>query len=114
MKKEKLLVLWTSKDKEVALNMVFMYTLNSKFREWFKEVKLVIWGPSTALAAEDQDIKDHIEKMKEIGVVIEACKACCENYGVTDNLLELGIDVKYIGVDFTEYLKSDEYTLLSV
>lgn len=114
MKKDKLLVLWTSDDKEVALKMVFMYTLNSKLRNWFKEVKLVVWGPSAKLLSEDEDLKDHVRKMKEIGVVLEACKACSDGYNVSDDLLNLGIDVKYIGADFTTYLKDDEYTLLTI
>lgn len=114
MKKDKLLVLWTSNDRETALKMVFMYTLNSKLRDWFKEVRLVVWGPSAQLLSRDEELKDHVRKMHEIGVIIEACKACSDSYKVSDQLEELGINVKYIGVDFTNYLKEDGYTLLTV
>lgn len=41
--KDKLIVLWTSGDKEVALNMVFMYTLNAKKKGWWDEVGLIVW-----------------------------------------------------------------------
>jgi len=37
-------VLWTSGDKEVALKMVFMYTLNSRLKGWWDEIKLIIGG----------------------------------------------------------------------
>ena len=46
-KPDELIVLWTSGDREVALKMAFMYTLNSKRFDWgWKEVTLVVWGPS--------------------------------------------------------------------
>lgn len=32
--KEKLVIIWSSADREVALNMVFMYTANSKKFGW--------------------------------------------------------------------------------
>jgi hypothetical protein len=41
------------------------------------------------------------------GVVIEACKACSDSYGVSDQLSALGIDVKYMGTPLTEMLQSD-------
>ncbi len=43
---EKLVVLWTSGDKEVAEKMVLMYTFNSKRFDWWKDITLVVWGPS--------------------------------------------------------------------
>jgi len=102
---EKLIVLWTSADKEVALNMVFMYTLNSKKRQWWKEVDLIVWGPSAKLLTEDKELQDDILRMKEEGVILEACKTCADNYGVARQLEELGIDVKLMGMPLTEYLK---------
>ncbi len=104
---EKLVVLWTSGEREVALKMVFMYTLNSKLREWWKEVTLIVWGPSAKLLSDDEDLKIHIEKMIEIGVEVVACKACSDEYGVSEKLLALGIDVKYMGQPLTAYLKED-------
>jgi len=109
---DKLIVLWTSDDKEVALNMVFMYTLNAKKREWWKEVCLIIWGPSSKLLSEDLELQGYITQMKEVGVEIEACKKCADNYGVSSKLEELGIDVKFMGVPFTEYLKN-EYKVIT-
>lgn len=105
--KDKLVVLWTSGDREVALKMVFMYTLNSKLREWWKEVTLIVWGPSSKLLSEDDALKLHIEKMIEIGVEVVACKACSDEYGVSEKLLDLGIEVKYMGQPLTAYLKED-------
>ena len=94
---DKLVVVWTSGDKEVAVKMVYMYTYNAKRNGWWKDITFVIWGPSSKLLSEDADLQDYINKMKEEGVVVEACKACADMYGVSDKLSELGIDVKYMG-----------------
>jgi len=109
---DKLVVLWTSGDKEVALNMVFMYTLNAKKREWYKEVCLIIWGPSSKLLSEDLELQEYITHMKEVGVKIEACKTCADIYGVSSKLEEFGIDVKLMGLPLTEYLKN-EYKVMT-
>jgi len=102
---DSLVVLWTSRDREVALNMVFMYTFNAKRRNWWSEVRLIVWGPSSKLLSEDKELQDEIKKMKEAGVILEACKACSDRYGVSEDLEQLGIDVRYMGVPLTDYLK---------
>ena len=103
----KLMVLWTSGDREVALNMVFMYTLNSKRKGWWENVRLLIWGASTRLLTEDPELQKELRKMREAGVELQACKACSDKYGVSDKLTELGVEVLYVGVPFTDVLKSD-------
>jgi hypothetical protein len=41
-------------------------------------------------------------------VNVEACKACADNYGVSQILLKAGITVRYWGELLTELLKSNE------
>ena len=102
-----LVVVWTSGDREVALKMVFMYTLNSKLKDWWKDVCLIIWGPSAKLLSEDTELQGYIKKMKEAGIVLEACKACSDSYGVSEKLEKLGVNVKYMGESFTAYIKKN-------
>ena len=99
-------VVWTSADREVALKMVFMYSLNAKLKGWWNNVRFVVWGPSAKLLAEDKELQEKIEKMKSAGVVLEACKACADQYGVSPALEAMGIDVKFMGQPLTDYLKS--------
>jgi len=106
-----LVILWTSGDKEVALKMVFMYTRNAIQNEWWKEVTFIVWGPSAKLASEDKEIQEGLKVMREQGIVLEACKACANMYGVSDDLTELGIDVKYMGGALTEYVKGNNKVL---
>lgn len=102
----KLVVLWTSGDRDVALNMVFMYTYSAKKSGWWKDIRLIIWGHSSKLLSEDTELQQEIKKMKEVGIEILACKACADRYGVAKKLEELGAEVKYLGLPLTEMLKS--------
>jgi len=101
----KLLVVWTSGDRDVALNMVFMYTYNAKKNSWWENIRFLIWGPSSKLLSEDKELQQELQKMKEVGIEILACKACADRYGVSEALQGLGIEVKYMGVGLTEMLK---------
>jgi len=108
---EKLAVIWTSGDREVALKMVFMYTLNAKIQNWWKDVSLIIWGPSAKLLAQDEELQQEIRKIKHAGVNILACKACADSYNVTFNLNRLGANVIYMGQPLTDMLKADAKVL---
>ncbi len=106
--KDKVNVLWSSGDKDVAKKLVFMYTLNSKIHGWWEEVTLIVWGPSANLLANDEQLAFDIKKMIEKGIKVVACKACSDSYNVSDKLEEMGIEVKYMGKDLTSILKNDE------
>jgi hypothetical protein len=108
---EKLVVVWTSGDPDVAEHMVFMYTLNAKKRGWFDEVTLVVWGPSAALLARDEELRRQMKEIQHEGVTVEACLRCAENYGVVEKLRALGIEVKLMGVPLSDYLKEDRRVL---
>lgn len=107
----KLAVLWTSDDPNLAEKMAFMYTYNAKKQGWFDEVVLIVWGPSSKLAAENTMIQEYIKKMQEAGIKTEACLYCAKMYGVDKKLAELDIDVKGMGVPLSNYLKSGWKTL---
>ena len=110
---EKLAVLWTSGDPFVAHKVCFMYTHNAKKAGWWNEVQLIVWGPSSKLLAEDKDLQTAVKAMMADGVVVKACKACADSYGVSDDLTALGIEVKYMGQPLTEMLKSDQWQVLT-
>lgn len=103
----RLAVLWTSGDPEVATKVAFMYTLNAKRQGWFDEVTLIVWGPSAKLLSENQELQQAVAGMAEVGVEVVACKACADSYGVSETLVGIGIDVKYMGQPLTEMLKGD-------
>ena len=104
--KDTLVIIWSSRDREVARNMVFMYAKNSRLKNWWPEVRLVVWGPSAALLADDAELQAELAQVQQAGVEMLACKACADNYGVGERLESLGIEVIYMGQPLTEYLQS--------
>jgi hypothetical protein len=100
-----LVVLWSSGDTDVAEKACLMYAHAAKKYKWFKEVILIVWGPSEKLLAENSKLKDKIADMKKDGVIVEACVACSNMYGVTNDLKVCEVDVKGMGVPLTRYLK---------
>ena len=106
-----LYVLWTNDNPITAEKMVFMYTYNAKKNGWWNEVQLLVWGPSSRIIPGDDEMKEALKNMKEVGVQLVACKACADSYGVSDELEKLGITVKYMGKPLTEMLKSEWTTI---
>ncbi len=109
--KDKLAVVWTSGDREVALEMVFMYTLNAKLKGWWDDITLILWGPSQKLIAGDEELQARLKKIVRQGITVEACLACSDDYAVTEKLKSLEIDVKYMGVPLTDYIKKGRHVI---
>jgi len=109
--KKHLYVLWTNDNPITAEKMVFMYTINALLRGWWENVTLIVWGATTKLVSEDENIQELVKDALKAGVHITACKACADQLGVTETLEKLNIEVKYWGVPLTEILKDDEKLL---
>lgn len=103
---DKLLVLWTTAERETVDNMVFMYTLNAKIQGWWKDVTLLVWGAATKLAAEDKKIGETLKTFRGKGIRTIACKKCAENLGAVEKLEDLDVEVFYTGEFLTEWMKS--------
>lgn len=112
-KTDKLAVLWTSGDPDVANRMVFMYTHFAKKVGWFDEVTLIVWGPSQRLLLDDESLQEKVKAMQNDGVVVEACIACAMGYGIVDDLKKLGITVKGMGEPLSNYLKDPDWKVLT-
>ena len=108
---DKLNILWTTDNKDTVLHMLVMYATNSRLNGWWQDVNLIIWGASAKLVGTDSQIQAEVLEMLNHGITIEACKACCDNLGVTDELTKLGINVRYMGEALTTYIKSGEKIL---
>jgi hypothetical protein len=107
----KLNILWTSADKDTVTNMLSMYAGNSLKKGWWDEVNIIIWGGSAKLVGEDSEIQKLVVEWIEKGIKIEACKACADKYKISDTMKELGVDVKYMGLPLTDYIKGDDYLI---
>jgi peroxiredoxin len=113
VKPEKLTIVWTSGDPEVAHRIVLMYGKAAKSNQWFDEVRVIIWGPSARLVAADKDIQAKLKEMKQNGIVLEACVVCADSYGVSDRLRELGIEVKPMGKPLSNIIREKDSHLIT-
>ena len=111
--KDTLYILWTNDNLITAEKMVFMYGINSKLREWWNNVTIIVWGATAKLVAENSDIQDLVKGALNAGVHVTACKACADQLGVGETLQDLGIEVIYWGEPLTKILKNSE-ALMSV
>lgn len=108
---DRLNILWTTDNKDTVLNMLVMYATNSKKNQWWQDVNVIIWGASAKLVGTDTQVQTEVMEMINHGISVEACKACCDNLEVTDTLTKLGVNVRYMGVALTDYIKSGEKIL---
>ena len=77
--KNKLVVVWTSGDIEVAEKMVFMYVYNARKAKWFDEVSFIVWGPSAKLLSENDKLQEELKEMQEIGIIDRGLYCLCKN-----------------------------------
>lgn len=110
---DRLAIVWTSGDPDVAHRMVLMYGNASKKNGWFDEVRLVVWGPSQRLLVGDKDIQAYVQRLRETGVVVQACQACSDSYGITEALRGMDIEVKYMGEPLSDFLKDARWQVIS-
>jgi hypothetical protein len=105
---DRLFILWTNSDILTSDKMVMMYATNSMLNRWWKEVTVIIWGATAKLVAENEMIQEKIKLAIHAGVHFSACKACADQLGVTEKLVNLGIEVMYWGEGLTEILKGSD------
>ncbi len=101
----------SSADKIVHQELSFPYSYNSKKQGWMDQVRVILWGPTEKIVIEDLDFQEQVRLLMDTGVEVYACKACSDNFGVSDELEKIGIDVRYVGTFVTEMLKEGWYQL---
>jgi hypothetical protein len=109
----RLAVVWTSGDPDVAHRMVFMYVHASQNQKWFDENLVIVWGPSSRLLAENEELQAEVREMMKDGVKFQACIVCANMYGVAEKLRDMGIEVKGMGKPLTELLQDDGWDVMT-
>lgn len=111
---EELYILWTNADVTTSKLMVFMYASNSLRFNWWEKVNIIIWGATAKLCMENEEIKNELKKMMELGVNVIACKACADELSATSTLEKMGITVEYYGIGLTNIIKDTTIHLIIV
>ena len=104
---DKLLIVWSTVEIEVAKKMVLLYSSVILQRGYWDKAHLMIWGPSAKLLAENSELQDLIAKVKLTGVELSCCVVCSDEYRVTEKLASMGIDMSHTGELLTTALKED-------
>lgn len=105
--KNRLLIVWSSQDKEVAEKLVLMYSGVMLPRNYWDEAILMIWGPSAKLLSKDTDLQKKVQEIALTGVKLQACIVCTDDYGVSDNLEGLGVELIHTGEMLTHALQNN-------
>ncbi|MCF7925944.1 MAG: DsrE family protein [Candidatus Izimaplasma sp.] len=114
MMKEQLLVVWKSDNTIDINNFILPYVYNAKANDWFKAVRLLIWGASQKKVIKSEHLQNQIRTFVEEGIDVYACKMCADNVGATDILNNLGVTVMYTGEFLTESLKNPEISVITI
>jgi len=104
---DKLLIVWSTAEIEVAKKMVLLYSSVILPRGYWDRAHLMIWGPSAKLLAENEALQEMVSQVKATGVELSCCVVCSDEYGVTQKLATLGIDMIHTGELLTDALKED-------
>lgn len=104
---DKLLIVWSSGEIEVAKKLVLLYGSVILPRGYWDEAHLMVWGPSAKLLAENTELQEMVSKVIESGVKASVCVVCSDDYGVTEQLRSLGVEPTHTGEFLTEALKRD-------
>ena len=105
--KNKLLIIWSTEEVEVAKKMVLLYGSVMLPRGYWDEAHLMVWGPSARLLAENEELQNMFKIVQETGVKTSVCVVCSDDYGVTEKLEALGVEAIHTGEFLTEALQSD-------
>lgn len=108
-----LAMVWTSGDADVAHRMALMYSHAAKAAGWYDEVTLIVWGPSQRLLVGDRDLQVKIAQMRQDGVIVRACIACANSYGIAQDLRDLGLPVEPMGKPLSDMLQNDAWDVLT-
>lgn len=104
--RNKLLIVWTTEEVEVAKKMVLLYGSVILPRGYWDEAHLMVWGPSARALAENSELQAMLKTVQAGGVETSACVVCSDDYGVSSTLQALGVKTIHTGEFLTEALQS--------
>ncbi|NDV28126.1 DsrE family protein [Desulfovibrio sp. JC010] len=109
----KLMVVWSSGDKEVAQKIALPYPMVAKEHGMFADISVLVWGASTKLLSEDAELQGFVKKLQDMGIKILVCKWCSDGYGVSDKLAKMGLEVDYMAQPLTQALKDKGWSVVT-
>jgi hypothetical protein len=90
-----LLVIIATAEKEKALTAL-MFVKNAWGGAWFDDVKVVFFGPSEKLIAQDEEVAGEVRNISVIGESF-ACITISNKDGTTEKIREIGLTLVGVG-----------------
>ncbi|QSZ41673.1 DsrE family protein [Sulfurimonas aquatica] len=112
-KKNRLLIVWSSGEIEVAKKLILLYGSVMLQRKYWDEATIMIWGPSAQVLAENSDLQERVKVVQATGVKFNACVVCTDDYRVSKELENMGIELIHTGEMLTEALQSDDVKVIT-
>ena len=109
----KLLIVWSSGELEVAKKLVLLYGSVMLERKYWDEATIMIWGPSAQILAQNRELQEQMKVVRDSGVKFNACVVCTDDYGVSQTLKNLGVELIHTGEMLTEALQSDDVKVIT-
>jgi len=102
----KLLIVWSSGEKEVATKLILLYGSVMLERKYWDEATIMLWGPSAKLLAQDKELQERVKIVQKSGVKFNSCVVCSDEYGVSNILKSMDIELIHTGEMLTQALQS--------
>ncbi len=102
--KDKILVILSSAEKGKARTGA-MYAVNALRNNWMNEVKLFFFGPAEKLLLEDEELQQIVEEFNALEEQPVACKFIAEKEKTDEKLLQLGVNVEFVGEPISDLIK---------
>jgi hypothetical protein len=99
----KLLIIVATGEKEKAQTSI-MYARNAIKYAWLDDIKVIFFGPSERLVAEDKDIAKEAQEIAKLRECV-ACKYISDKGGLSGDLTKLGIKIEYVGPIISNLIK---------
>jgi hypothetical protein len=112
--KECMTILWSSGDPDVFHNCILPYSTYSCQNECWKEVTLIMWGPSVGLLSENINLQVDLGELISKGLKVKACEIAAQRYHVKNQLERIGVEVKSVNDEVTRGLKGQVAHLITL
>ena len=100
----KVLVIISTGEAQKAVTGL-MWAQNAMIYGWMEDVKVIFFGPAQKLVLEDDTVKKMAGEIAE-GEKPVFCKYISDRDGNSDQLKEIGMEVKYVGPMIADFIKT--------
>jgi hypothetical protein len=101
---DKAVVIISTGEVEKAITGL-MWAQNAMIHGWMEDIKVIFFGPAQDLVLKDEQVKKMAKEIAEGDKPI-FCKFLSDRDGNSDQLTEIGMEVKYVGPMIADLIKT--------